>query len=397
MSSIRKKIAFVSTMSNAPWGGSECLWSEAALHLRRTGHIVAANVCGWRNKPKQLDALRQAGVRITERWFDVAHIRPYLVRKACELAAKAVMTPLFVRWLAGERPDLLCISNGCFDDNMHLINACGGAGIPYAIVAHANGESMWPDDERAAALVSAYRGAERAYFVARANRELLETQLGVKLPNAEHVWNPFNVRRGAAGHWPSEAEGLHLACVARLHPKSKGQDLLLRVLAEEPWRFRPLSISFFGTGSSMEGLRRLARCLGIEDRVRFCGHVDDVGAIWQDHHALILPSRYEGLPISLVEAMLSHRPAIVTRVGGNAEIIEDGATGFVAAAPTAEHLAQAMERAWQARGAWQAMGKAAARAMEALLPSDPGAAFAERLLELAASGAMSEQHIAAPA
>jgi len=39
------KIAFVSTMNNDPWGGSEFLWSETALRLLRAGHTVTANVC----------------------------------------------------------------------------------------------------------------------------------------------------------------------------------------------------------------------------------------------------------------------------------------------------------------------------------------------------------------
>ena len=57
----------------------------------------------------------------------------------------------------------------------------------------------------------------------------------------------------------------------------------------------------------------------------------------------MLPSRFEGLPLALVEAMLCPRPAVVTNVAGNTEVIEDGETGFVAAAPTAGHLDEAME------------------------------------------------------
>lgn len=393
----RRKIAFVSTMSSAPWGGSESLWSDAALKLRRDGHAVAANVCGWRQPPKAIETLRAAGVRIAERWFDLAHIRPWLLRRSCETAAKAIAPFLFERWLEREQPDLVCISNGCLRHDLRLIQVCMEARLPYVLVLHANAESMWPDDERASLLLAAYRGARRSFFVARANRELLETQLGAELANAEPVWNPFNVQRRAAGNWPGEADGLRLACVARLDPSSKGQDLLLRVLAGEAWRERPISVSFFGKGDNEDSLRRLARRLGIEKRIRFCGHVDNIDAVWASHHALVLPSRYEGLPISLIEALLWRRPAIVTDVGGNAEILDDGVTGFVASAPTVEHFSQAMERAWQGRAAWQAMGEAAARKVEALLPDDPGAAFAARLLELAAPQARVDEHAIAPA
>ena len=96
----------------------------------------------------------------------------------------------------------------------------------------------------------------------------------------------------------------------------------------------------------------------------------------------MLPSRFEGLPLSLVEAMLCARPAVATNVAGNTEVIEDGETGFVAAAPTAGHLDEAMERAWRHRGDWRSMGVEAARRIRRLVPPDPAGEFVEELLTL---------------
>jgi glycosyltransferase involved in cell wall biosynthesis len=157
----------------------------------------------------------------------------------------------------------------------------------------------------------------------------------------------------------------------------------LRVLAREPWRSCPLTVSFFGKGDCEEGLRRLAQRLGLEDRVRFCGQVDDIEGVWAQHHALVLPSRFEGLPITIVEAMHCGRPVIVTDVAGNAEVVQDGITGFVAEAPTERHLQAALERAWEQRHNWEKIGKAAARAIRELVPADPAAEFAQKLLQLA--------------
>ena len=55
----------------------------------------------------------------------------------------------------------------------------------------------------------------------------------------------------------------------------------------------------------------------------FHGHVSDVRGIWYDNHLLVLPSRCEGTPISLVEAMIWGHPAVVTGVGGNAEWVTE--------------------------------------------------------------------------
>src|SRR4029450_7098540 len=91
-------------------------------------------------------------------------------------------------------------------------------------------------------------------------------------------------------------------------------------------------------------------------RTEFLGHVEDIRALWAENHLLVLPSRAEGTPLALVEAMLCGRPAVVTDVGGNAEWIAEPETGFVAEAPTAKSFGAALERAWQARDHWQKLG-----------------------------------------
>ena len=77
------------------------------------------------------------------------------------------------------------------------------------------------------------------------------------------------------------------------------------------------------------------------------------------------------------------RPAMVTNVGGNAELIEDGRSGFVAAAPTANDFSETMERAWSRRAEWRDIGMAARAAAHAKVSERPAEAFANRLLSIA--------------
>jgi glycosyltransferase involved in cell wall biosynthesis len=112
------------------------------------------------------------------------------------------------------------------------------------------------------------------------------------------------------------------------------------------------------------------------------GYEPNIESIWAAHHALILPSRGEGLPLALVEAMWCGRPAIVTDSGGNAEIVEEGVTGFVADWPNTKAINDALERAWQRRGAWCEMGMAAAEEIRKRLPDDPVGKFCDNLLSL---------------
>jgi glycosyltransferase involved in cell wall biosynthesis len=118
--------------------------------------------------------------------------------------------------------------------------------------------------------------------------------------------------------------------------------------------------------------------------VTFGGFSDDMAEVWSRHHGLVLPSRCEGLPLVVVEAMLSGRVPIVTDVGGNREAVDDEVTGFVAAAATEDALDDAMERAWQRRGEWRAIGAAASLKIRTLVPADPAAVMAAMLHRLVA-------------
>ena len=128
----------------------------------------------------------------------------------------------------------------------------------------------------------------------------------------------------------------------------------------------------------------MARHLGIE-QVTFMGHTDSIEDVWRTHHGLVLPSRAEGLPLALVEAMRCGRVPIVTDVGGNAEVVQEPETGFVAAGATVVHVADALERAWATREGWRSIGTAAAERVAALVSDDGGLRLAE--MAIAEAGA----------
>jgi glycosyltransferase involved in cell wall biosynthesis len=141
-----------------------------------------------------------------------------------------------------------------------------------------------------------------------------------------------------------------------------------------------LHVSFFGQGINREGLESLAARLGVQN-VSFEGHTRDVIGIWRNHHALVLPSRAEGMPLALVEAMMCGRPGIVTSVGGNAEVVEDRVTGFLAT-PVEDSLDVALEDAWAGRHELREMGRLAAIRIRELVSSNPAQDFAYTLLEI---------------
>jgi glycosyltransferase involved in cell wall biosynthesis len=368
------KIAFISTMAVAPWGGSEELWSRSALRLRQHGFEVAANISRWSARIPQVDALKNAGVLLTRRTEHSASIASKVFSKVAHQ-----LRNVNAGWVKAQAPSLVVISQGGNRDGVEWMEACIDAGVPFVVIVQCNHEQWWPDDKGRARAARAYREAQRVFCVSHENLRLLEDQIAEDLQRATVVWNPCNVPDGPPPPWPSNGNTLRLACVARLEPATKGQDLLIRVLSMPRWKERPVEVDFYGRGSCEDGLKKLAQRLGAT-QVNFYGHVENVRAIWESHHMFLLASRFEGLPLALVESMYCARPAVVTDVGDSGRLCVDGATGFVAAAPTLKLVDETLTRAWTKRAEWERMGQNARLRVEQLIPRDQIGAFCDCLL-----------------
>ena len=366
-----KRIGFVSVMESYAWGGSEELWSRAALRLVGKGYTVGANVKGWPETPEPLQKLEKAGCQITRRAGDSS-----LVSKIIRRVRKPPTA-----WLETFKPDFVVISDGMNFGGDHWMRECAAKNIPFVTIAQAANENFWPWDALALELRPAFAKARGNFFVSRGNLELSKKQFAYPFENAQVIFNPFSVPFDAAPLYPETHGAWKMACVGRIAMEPKGQDLLVDVLRQDKWRERPLEVSLWGHGPHCELMAEMIKMRGLKN-IQLCGVTPNVVGIWEQNQILIMPSRYEGLPLALVEAMLCGRPAIVTDVAGNAELLEDNVTGFIATAPHPTCLDEAMERAWARREDWQAMGQMAAKSVRAQVPADPIEHFIEKLLPL---------------
>lgn len=388
----KKIVIFSSCMET--WGGSEELWGQTAEILALRGfqiHIYKFNIDFTHPKIKKLLDL---GCQVTDLdKFQISKVRsiwnrflPHKIYRTLSVYIRKYLA----RQLKKINPDLFIVAQGANFDGFNFLGFCDLEKIRYVIISQKAEKSHWANPWEREFIIKCWQDSTRNFFVSQENLVLTQEQFGLKLENSEIVRNPFLTKVEEPLAWNfTKSDKIRLACVSRLFLSDKGQDILLRVLADKKWRERNLEVSFFGQGKDESGLTDFARYLDLKN-VIFNGHVNDIVSIWQDHQALILPSRNEGLPLALVEAMLCGRTAIVTDVGGNTEVLEDNVTGFVAKSIDEAGVDEALERAWQRKNEWKEIGNLAAKKIRQLIPSNPPQIFAEKLIAIINERAVTE-------
>ena len=151
-----------------------------------------------------------------------------------------------------------------------------------------------------------------------------------------------------------------MGTAATLHPR-KGLDVLLRAAALLSRKDVDFHLLLAGTGPAEGELKELARRLDLEGRVFFPGRVEPSERIYAALDVFCLPSRKEGLGVAALEAMASGLPVAASRVGGLAESVVEGETGFLVPPGDQGALGQALERLLSDPPLRRRMGLAGAR------------------------------------
>jgi len=130
--------------------------------------------------------------------------------------------------------------------------------------------------------------------------------------------------------------------VGRLEDQ-KGHTVLFDALAEVWKRGLDFTLAVAGDGALRGALEQRAEELGLAQKIRFVGQLDDAGPLFAAADAVVLPSLWEGLPLTMLEAMVRARPVVATTVGGIPEVIEHGENGLLVPPGDAMALADALE------------------------------------------------------
>jgi len=129
--------------------------------------------------------------------------------------------------------------------------------------------------------------------------------------------------------------------VARLHTQ-KGHTFLIKAIFSILRRFSETHFVFVGEGELRQSLEDQARAAGVENVVHFIGTRQDIPDLLALSDIFVLPSLWEGMPNSVLEAMAMGTPVVATNVDGTPEVINDFKTGLLVPPENSKALAEAI-------------------------------------------------------
>ncbi len=374
------KIAVLSTIRDWPWGAPGACMGALVDTLAGEGHEVLWLVAPIDLKHPEVWRLADKGVRVAP-LPDLApnYVRLPTLRRRAHRALSG--QPSLRRLLGDFAPGHVFVNEGgawsALSDE-ELMGCLGERPGSYSLIVHLNRPHPSFSPERMTQARALVGNARRMFFNSQWVRTLSEAQICAAIPQAGYFQLPLRVRASAALPW-TESPVPRLAMVNRLDAHHKGIDLALGAVARFKREGVALHLSLYGEGPDRGYLEALIGFLDVADCVEMHGHREDIGKIWRDEELLLLPSRYEGLGVSMLEAMSFGRPVLRTPHGGAAEWIEDGVNGYLCPAAEETLLYESVKRALADRPNWRERGLRAFEKVRRDLDTDPARAFLSAL------------------
>ncbi|MDR2882594.1 MAG: glycosyltransferase family 4 protein [Alistipes sp.] len=225
------------------------------------------------------------------------------------------------------------------DTVLSLLSLPAAAGLKTRVVSweHFNANVNWGKFSYPLARRMASRLAHRVVVLTQADKALYGRRFGAR--NAVCIPNPVTVNSSE----PSPLAEKRFVAVGRLHPQ-KGYDMLLDAWASTRCRREGWTLRIVGSGRWEERLGAQIDRLGVADSVEMLPATHEVEAMFRSASCFVLSSRFEGLPLVLIEAAAMGLPAVSFDCEtGPREIIEDASTGLLVPPGDVGALAAAMD------------------------------------------------------
>ena len=248
------------------------------------------------------------------------------------------------------------------DERPHIYGAIAGrlACIPHIVHTRHRGQNLVVSTRQKLLLRFVATLTDRFICVSHDSARLAEAQ-GVSRRQLVVIWNGIDTTRfrphTPVPHGP-------LVTVARLSPE-KDIQTAIRAMALLKDTAPAMHLEIAGDGPCMTDLRELVKNLDVEKQVHLLGQVRNIPALLAHASLFLLPSRTEGISLTLLEAMASGLPVVTTRVGGNPEVVAEGITGWLVPPGDPSALADKLLQVWRDPAAAASLGKAGRARVEA--------------------------------
>lgn len=149
--------------------------------------------------------------------------------------------------------------------------------------------------------------------------------------------------------------------IGRLSDRDKNQSLLIRAFARMAEEFPQWGLELYGDGPDRGAFEDLVNEVGLTDRIRFCGRVEDPGTALDRADVFVLTSRTEGMPNALIEAMAAGVACVATDCsgGGVAALISHGVNGLISANEDEDSLVASLRQVMSDPALRGSLGRAA--------------------------------------
>ncbi len=341
------KVLLLVTLSEL--GGAQHVVYVLARYLRSDYDMTVACAPGG----FLVEKLREEQIRVVE--------IPELVRPLNPIRDLQAFLKL-CHWMRRERFDLV----HAHSTKAGLLGrlAAGLADVPIVLFtahgwAFTEGRTYWKRWLLAQAERLAAKATAKIICVSERDRELaLQFHVGrpdqlVVIHNGVNP-QPFGQADGARARQQWGLEGtLVLTFVGRL-ATPKDPLILLKAIQN----LSESKLILVGYGPLQPRVKRFIRQNGLANRVVLAGERRDIPEILAASDVFVFPSRWEGLPLTIIEAMMAGLPVVASRVGGLPELVEEGVTGFLVPPGDPQGLAKVLQRLLDDEELRRCMGEA---------------------------------------
>jgi glycosyltransferase involved in cell wall biosynthesis len=342
-----KSIFFLSLMNGGAWGGSEELWFRTAIWMSRRGYTIGIGCYDWTEKQDRLTALKDADCNI------------YLLPQKKGLFKKTAIKKA-LHSIPFEEYELTVVNQGGWEEILHTPFHNLYKKLPaYVILNHNYNENAVLSFQKQKLLQQWIAGAQMNFGATQKIFEVIENKFNISIDKKLTLVNPvtFTPDTEANAYPPFTNVDCTWVMLAELDTARKAQDILIAALSSAKWKARSWQLHLYGKGKDKEKLEKLIIELGLEDKIFLKGFTTDIKQTLLNCHLLLQCTLIDAMPLSVVEAMATGRPCVVSKVGDMPAWVEDGVNGFICPIVTAEGIDEVMESCWQQKSNWAAMGK----------------------------------------